>query len=91
MTTAAGDGRPPRSGPLTGIPVAGVLAALLEARTSGQPAPAPRFSRTPEPLSTPPPAVGADTRAALGAWGVADVDSLVASGAAVPAIPADAP
>ena len=47
-----------------------------------QPAPAPRFSRTPGALTTPPPAIGADTRAALTAWGVPDVDGLVASGVA---------
>ena len=51
-----------------------------------QPAPAPRFSRTPAALSTPPPLVpGADTRAALEAWGIADVDALLASGGAVQA------
>ncbi len=54
-----------------------------------QPAPAPRFSRTPAALSTPPPpAAGADTRAALTAWDVPGVDALLASGAAVQA---DAP
>ena len=48
-----------------------------------QPAPAPRFSRTETSLTTPPAEVGADTRAALTAWGVADVDALIDSGAAV--------
>ncbi|NUO36407.1 MAG: CoA transferase [Dermatophilaceae bacterium] len=46
-----------------------------------QPAPAPRFSRTPAALSTPPSAIGADTRAALSAWGI-DADALIASGVA---------
>jgi alpha-methylacyl-CoA racemase len=51
-----------------------------------QPAPAPRFSRTAPTLTTPPPAVpGQDTREALAAWGIADVDGLIASGAAVQA------
>ncbi len=51
-----------------------------------QPAPAPRFSRTPAHLSTPPPLVsGADTRAALEAWGITDIDALLASGGAVQA------
>ena len=51
-----------------------------------QPAPAPRFSRTPAALSTPPPPrSGADTRTALEAWGIADVDALLSSGAAVQA------
>jgi len=47
-----------------------------------QPAPAPRFSRTPAVLGAPPSTPGADTRAALAAWGVDDVDALIASGAA---------
>ncbi len=47
-----------------------------------QPAPAPRFSRTPGALTTSPPELGADTRAALTAWGVADVEALIQSGAA---------
>jgi alpha-methylacyl-CoA racemase len=50
-----------------------------------QPAPAPRFSRTRATLSTPPPRPGEHTREALAAWGVADVDALLASGAAVQA------
>ncbi|MFC7597352.1 CaiB/BaiF CoA transferase family protein [Terrabacter sp. GCM10028922] len=48
-----------------------------------QPAPAPRFSRTPASLTTPPSSPGADTRSALAAWGIDDVDALLASGAAV--------
>ncbi|WP_203338255.1 CaiB/BaiF CoA transferase family protein [Nocardioides limicola] len=47
-----------------------------------QPAPAPRFSRTEASLSIPPSAPGADTKAALTAWGVADVDALIAEGVA---------
>jgi alpha-methylacyl-CoA racemase len=35
-----------------------------------QPAPAPRFSRTPAQLSTPPRETGADTDTALAAWGI---------------------
>jgi alpha-methylacyl-CoA racemase len=51
-----------------------------------QPAPAPRFSRTRASLTTPPTAqAGADTREALTAWGIADVDALIESGAAVQA------
>jgi alpha-methylacyl-CoA racemase len=51
-----------------------------------QPAPAPRFSRTEPSLSTPPPDVaGQHTREALAAWGVADIDALIARGAAVQA------
>ncbi len=51
-----------------------------------QPAPAPRFSRTTAELGlAPAPKPGADTRRALQAWGVADVDGLVESGAAVQA------
>ena len=49
-----------------------------------QPAPAPRFSRTPPSLTTAPAAqAGANTREALAAWGVADVDGLIERGAAV--------
>jgi alpha-methylacyl-CoA racemase len=51
-----------------------------------QPAPAPRFSRTTPRLGLPPrPEPGADTRAALAAWGVADVEALIESGVAVQA------
>ena len=51
-----------------------------------QPAPAPRFSRTPATLAAPPPVrAGADTRAALLGWGVADVDDLIARGVVVQA------
>ncbi len=51
-----------------------------------QPAPAPRFSRTPPTLTTPPPAApGQHTREALTAWGIADVDRLLETGAAVQA------
>jgi alpha-methylacyl-CoA racemase len=48
-----------------------------------QPGPAPRFSRTEPSISRSPQAVGGGTREALEAWGVADVDALLASGAAV--------
>ncbi len=37
-----------------------------------QPAPAPRFSRTPARLTTPPRDTGADTDTALAAWGITD-------------------
>jgi alpha-methylacyl-CoA racemase len=50
-----------------------------------QPAPAPRFSRTGATLSTGPSVPGGQTREALLAWGVEDVDALLASGAAVQA------
>ena len=59
-----------------------------------QPAPAPRFSRTPAVLGTPPSSPGADTRTALAAWGIDDVEGLLASGAAAEATAAaeaDAP
>ena len=48
-----------------------------------QPAPAPRFSRTEATLTTGPSAPGGQTREALTAWGIDDVDTLIASGAAV--------
>ena len=51
-----------------------------------QPAPAPRFSRTTATLGlTPAAKPGSDTREALVAWGVADVDGLIERGAAVQA------
>ena len=59
---------------------------LVEHRGLLQPAPAPRLSRTPPTLSRPPAAgPGADTREALTAWGVADVDGLIERGVAVQA------
>ncbi len=48
-----------------------------------QPAPAPRFSRTPAALTTPPPVAGAQTTEALAAWGIEDVGALIESGVAV--------
>ena len=51
-----------------------------------QPAPAPRFSRTEAGLGLPPaPEAGAQTREALTAWGIADVDGLLERGVAVQA------
>jgi alpha-methylacyl-CoA racemase len=47
-----------------------------------QPAPAPRFSRTPGPLSGPAPAPGRHTLEALTAWGLPDAADLIACGAA---------
>jgi alpha-methylacyl-CoA racemase len=48
-----------------------------------QPAPAPRFSRTPATLTTGPTVPGGQTREALTAWGVENVAALIATGAAV--------
>ncbi|HEX6527251.1 MAG TPA: CaiB/BaiF CoA-transferase family protein [Streptosporangiaceae bacterium] len=48
-----------------------------------QPAAAPRFSRTPSAVQSPPTRPGAHTREALADWGVPDVDSLIESGAAI--------
>jgi alpha-methylacyl-CoA racemase len=57
---------------------------LVEKDGIVQPAPAPRFSRTAATLGRPPaPKAGADTRDALTAWGIDDVDGLIASGVAV--------
>jgi alpha-methylacyl-CoA racemase len=53
-----------------------------------QPTPAPRFSRTPAALSTPPRPVGADSRDALQRWGIADVDDLIDTGVVVQSDPA---
>jgi alpha-methylacyl-CoA racemase len=49
-----------------------------------QPAPAPRFSRTPTGLGEPPAKVGGEhSRAALAEWGVDDVDALIEAGVVV--------
>lgn len=56
-----------------------------------QPAPAPRFSRTAPTLTTGPSAPGGHTRAALEAWGVPNVDALIASGAAAESTSTSAP
>ncbi|HJY58568.1 MAG TPA: CaiB/BaiF CoA-transferase family protein [Streptosporangiaceae bacterium] len=50
-----------------------------------QPAPSPRFSRTPAHLPAPAPAPGQHTLEALTAWGLPDAAALVASGAALQA------
>jgi alpha-methylacyl-CoA racemase len=50
-----------------------------------QPAPAPRFSRTGATIGRRAESAGDSTREALAAWGVDDVDALIASGAAVQA------
>ncbi|MGZ8742789.1 MAG: CaiB/BaiF CoA transferase family protein [Nocardioides sp.] len=50
-----------------------------------QPAPAPRFSRTEATLTTGPSVAGGQSREALRAWGIADVDSLIDSGAVLQA------
>jgi alpha-methylacyl-CoA racemase len=56
---------------------------IVDADGVPQPAPAPRFSRTPGSVPSPSRPSGTDTRAVLTDWGVADIDGLIASGAAV--------
>ena len=59
---------------------------FVERHGQVQPAPAPRFSRTEATLGlAPAPQPGADTRAALAAWGIDDVDGLIERGAAIQA------
>ena len=66
--------------------VAQLLVKCLENEGVRQPAPAPRFSRTAATLSSPPPVkAGADTREALAAWGIHEVDDLIERGVAVQA------
>jgi alpha-methylacyl-CoA racemase len=48
-----------------------------------QPAPAPRFSRTPTSLSAPPARPGEHTRTALTDWGIDDVEALIAARVAI--------
>ena len=50
-----------------------------------QAAPAPRFSQTPATLTTVPQRPGANTAEALAAWGINDIDQLIADGVAVQA------
>lgn len=50
-----------------------------------QPAPAPRFSRTTATLTSGPSLPGGQSRAALAAWGIEDVDALIECGAVVQA------
>jgi alpha-methylacyl-CoA racemase len=50
-----------------------------------QPAPAPRFSRTEATLTTGPTVAGGQSREALAAWGVPNVDELVEAGAVIQA------
>ena len=61
--------------------------AVVERDGVLQPAPSPRFSRTPAVLPPPPGPAGGQTRAALGAWGFTDeeVAALEAGGVAVQA------
>jgi alpha-methylacyl-CoA racemase len=48
-----------------------------------QPAPAPRFSRTPATLGLPPSRAGQHSREALADWGIDDVDALLAAGTVI--------
>ncbi len=56
---------------------------FVEVEGITQPAPAPRFSRTPGSVAMAPQGPGAHTRDALTAWGITDVDGLLEKGAAV--------
>ena len=72
--------------PLSEAPAHPHLAArgtFVEVDGITQPAPAPRFSRTPGSVAMAPQGPGAHTREALAAWGIGDVDALLESGAAV--------
>lgn len=55
---------------------------FIEFAGKTQPAPAPRFSRTVPEVVLPPAHAGQHTAEVLKAWGVKDVDALIASGAA---------
>lgn len=59
--------------------------AFIEVGGVVQPAPAPRFSRTQNATPVAPAPIGAHTRELLNAWGVPDVDGLLAEGIAVQA------
>jgi alpha-methylacyl-CoA racemase len=53
---------------------------LVEANGSMQPAPAPRFSRTPGAIGAAAKKPGSDTSEALADWGIKNVDELISSG-----------
>jgi alpha-methylacyl-CoA racemase len=55
-------------------------ATLVEVDGVVQPAPAPRFSRTPTSLGAQPSQTGADPKAALAAWGIDDAGDLIEAG-----------
>jgi len=57
--------------------------AFVESHSVRQPAPAPRFQRTPATLDRPPPRPGEHTREALADWGFTaeEIDALLAAGA----------
>jgi len=57
--------------------------SYLERDGMVQPAPAPRFSVTAATLTSPPARPGEQTRQALTAWGIEDVETLLADGIAV--------
>ena len=59
--------------------------AFIEVDGTTQPAPAPRFSRTPAAVRRSPVDPGTDTRAVLTGWGVSDVEELLGSGVAIQA------
>lgn len=59
--------------------------AFVEVNGVKQPAPAPRFSRTEATISMPPGGPGSQTREALSAWGVSNVEELIEKGYAVQA------
>jgi len=66
-----------------GHPHLAARGTFIERDGRPQPAPAPRFSRTPGAVRGAPPRAGADTRSVLAAWGFGDdeVSRLIAAGA----------
>jgi alpha-methylacyl-CoA racemase len=60
---------------------------LIEHEGARQPAPAPRFSRTPGALSYPPARPGEHTREVLLDWGLTDVDALLSTGVVIQSHP----
>lgn len=87
---ALAEGRSPCLAPVLGAdevaahPQHVARSAFVEVDGISQPAPAPRFDRTPAAIDAPPPMPGEHTRSALRSWGIADdrVGGWLASGAA---------
>ncbi|WP_137178182.1 CaiB/BaiF CoA-transferase family protein [Roseomonas sp. AR75] len=74
-------------------PQAAARGAFVEVAGVTQPAPAPRFSRTPGRVNSPPPTPGEHSRAILADWGFAaqEVEALEADGVVVQGDPAAQP
>jgi alpha-methylacyl-CoA racemase len=72
---------------VAGHPHMSARSVIVEHEGVRQPAPAPRFSRTPGALSYPPARPGEHTREVLLDWGLTDVDELLSAGVVIQSHP----